>query len=276
MLMSTQANRYAHQLLDARARAHLIAPLSAHESLSVADGYDIARCILDTRIAQGEVQVGHKIGFTNRKIWSRYGVVEPIHMPIWTPMFDSTVRYIEDSHAIQSLAGALQPRLGPEVVFRLAKSPAADATLEDIADSIEWMAHAFEIVTCPFPEWKFEEADAVAAFGLHGALLIGEPKSLSGASRRNLAEVLANASVSLSCGDELRSAGFGSDVWGSPVHALWELNRMVAAQPQFEPLIAGEIVATGTWADALPIEPGQTWTTAFSGVSLPGLTVSFV
>jgi 2-keto-4-pentenoate hydratase len=276
MLMSTHANRYAHQLLDSRAGAHLISPLSAQEALSIADGYDIAKSIWDARVANGEVQVGRKIGFTNRKIWSRYGVTEPIHMPIWTPMFDSTVRYVEDNRVVQSLDGALQPRIGPEVVFRLASAPAPNASLEAIAASIDWMAHAIEIVTCPFPNWAFEEADSIAAFGLHGALLVGEPKSLSSASRRNLPEVLANASLSLSCGDELRSAGFGSDVWGSPVHALWELNRMLSSQPQFEPLRAGEIVTTGTWADVLPIEPGQTWATAFSGVSLPGLTVSFV
>jgi 2-keto-4-pentenoate hydratase len=276
MLMSTQANRYAHQLLDARAATQLIPPLSAHEPLTISDGYDIAKCILDTRIAQGEVPVGRKIGFTNRKIWSHYGVSEPIHMPIWTPIFDTTVRYIEDNHAIQSLQGAMQPRLGPELVFRLARTPAPDASVDEISESIEWMAHAFEIVTCPFPDWKFEEADAIAAFGLHGALLIGEPKSLSAASRRSLPEVLANASVAVSCGDELRSAGFGSDVWGSPVHALWQLNQMLAAQPQFEPLTAGEIITTGTWADVLPITPGETWATAFSGVSLPGLTISFI
>jgi 2-keto-4-pentenoate hydratase len=276
MLMSTQANRYAHQLLDARAGALLIPPLSTHEPLSIVDGYDIAQCILEARIAQGETQVGRKIGFTNRKIWPHYGMSEPIHMPIWAPMFDSTVRYIEDNRAIQSLQGALQPRLGPEVVFRLGKTPEPDATLEAISDCIEWMAHAFEIVICPFPEWKFEEADVVAAFGLHGALLIGEPKLLSAASRRNLSDVLANASVSVSCGGELRSAGFGSDVWASPVHALWQLNQILASQPQFAPLTAGEIITTGTWADVLPIEPRQTWATAFSGVGLPGLTISFV
>jgi 2-keto-4-pentenoate hydratase len=275
MLMSTQANRYAHQLLDARAGAQLISPLSIHQHLSSADGYDIAKCILETRIAQGEKQIGRKIEFANRKIWSHYGINKPIHTPIWTPMFDSTVRYIEDNHAVQSLAGALQPRLGPEVVFMLAKTPDPDATLEAISDCIEWMAHAFEIFICPFPDWKFEEADAVAAFGLHGALLIGEPKSLSSASRRNLPEVLANTSLSLSCAEELLSAGFGSDVSGSPVHALWQLNRMLAAQPQFAPLTAGEIVSTGTWVEVLPIAPGQTWATALSGASLPGMTVSF-
>ena len=275
MLMSTQANRYAHQLLDARAGAQTLLPLSARESLSIADGYDIAKCVLEARIALGEVPAGRKIGFTNRKIWSKYGESEPIHMPIWTTMFDSTVRYIEDNRAVQSLLGAVQPRLGPELVFRLAKTPAPDASLEEVAECIEWMAHAFEIVTCPFPDWKFEEVDAIAAFGLHGALLIGEPKSLSAASRRSLPQVLAGASVSLSCGDQLRSAGFGSDVLGSPVHALWQLNQMLAAQPQFLPLSAGEIVTTGTWADVLPVAAGENWATAFSGLSLPGMTISF-
>jgi 2-keto-4-pentenoate hydratase len=276
MLMSTQANRYAHQLLDARAKSRLIPPLSASEPLSADDAYDISQCILDARIAQGEVMVGRKIGFTNRKIWTHYGVDQPIHMPIWTPMFDTTVRYIEDNHGLQSLKGAMQPRLGPELIFRLAKAPAPDASVEEIADCIEWMAHAFEIVTCPFPDWKFEEADAIAAFGMHGALLVGEPKSLSAASRRSLPGVLANASVSVSCGDELRSAGFGSDVWGSPVHALWQLNQILQKQPQFAPLAKGEIITTGAWADVLPVEPGQSWATAFSGVSLPGLSISFV
>jgi len=276
MLMSTQANRYAHQLLDARATAKIIPPLSSAEPLSIADGYDVAKCILETRIAQGEVMLGRKIGFTNRKIWSHYGMSQPIHMPIWTPIFDTTVRYIEDSHGLQSLEGAMQPRLGPELVFRLAKTPEAGMTVEDIAECIEWMAHAFEIVTCPFPDWKFEEADAIAAFGMHGALLIGEPRSLSATSRHNLAEVLANASVSFSCGDELRSAGFGSDVWGSPVHALWQLHQMLNEQPQFAPLAAGEIITTGTWADVLPIAAGETWHSAFSGLSLPGLSISFV
>lgn len=279
MLISTQANRYAHQLLAARAHAQQSAPLSAHETLTLMDGYDIANSILHIRIAQGETPIGRKIGFANRKISARYGMSEPIDKPIWSHMFDTTVRYTEDNRGIQSLQGAVQPRIEPEIVFKLGKTPAPDATVDDIADCVEWMAHAFEIVVCPFPDWKFNTVDAIAAFGLHGSLIMGEPKLLSAASRRNLAEVLANASVSLSCSDvesSLRAAGFGSDVLGSPVHALWHLHQLLQTQPQFTPLAAGEIVATGTWTDAYPVEAGQIWSTAFSGVSLPGLTVSFV
>jgi 2-keto-4-pentenoate hydratase len=276
MLMSTQANRLAHQLLDARASIQLIPPLSASAGLTVPDSYDVAKSIMDIRIAQGEQLIGRKIGFANRRIWARYGEAEPIRTPIWTPIFDETVRFANDNRGLQSLDGALQPRLGPEIVFKLCETPAPDATMEELAECVEWMAHAFEIVICPFPEWKFELADSIAAFGLHGSLIVGEPKMLSAASRRNLAEVLANASLSLSCGDELRSAGFGSDVLESPLHALWHLHTMLNAQKQFRPLQKGELVTTGTWTDVCPIKAGETWTSAFSGVSLPGLTVSFV
>ena len=280
MLMSTQATRYAHQLLDARARSQQIAPLSSGAELTVADGYDIARSILDIRIASGEVPVGRKIGFTNRKIAARYGISAPIDASIWATMFDNTVRYTEDNHGVQSLKGALQPRIEPELVFMLGRAPAPDAAIEEIADCIEWMAHGYEIDVCPFPDWKFEVVDAIAAFGMHGALILGEPRVLSAATRRNLGDTLANASVSLSCSAQpsftLMAAGFGSDVLGNPLNALWELHRSLQNQPQFAPLAAGEIITTGSWTDGYPVMPGQTWTTAFSGLSLAGLTLSFV
>lgn len=276
MLMSTQTTRYAHQLLDLRADARQTAPLSLESGLRIDDGYAIAKSIHDIRVAQGETPVGRKLGFTNRTIWSKYGVQEPIATPIWAPIFDTTVRYATHNRGVQRLAGAVQPRIEPELVFKLHQAPARDASVEELAQCIEWMAHAFEVVVCPFPAWKFEAADAIAAFGLHGVLIVGEPHRLTPASRRYLGKVLSGAGVSMSCNGELQSAGFGDTVMESPVHALWHLHQVLNAQPQFAPLGAGEIVTTGTWTDAHPVAPGQTWVSAFSGIDLPGLTVSFV
>lgn len=278
MLMSSLANRYAHQLLDARAWSRPIAPLSSNASLSLEDAYDIAHSISAARIAQGETIIGRRIGFIDPKIGSEHDEEVTCGTLIWAPLFDATVRYVDRKHGIQSLAGALQPRLEASVVFRLRRTPAADAGLDALADCIEWIAHGLEIVICPYPDWKFNAADAIAAFGLHGALLIGEPCLLSSTSRQNLATVLSNASVSLSYGGSLRGAGYGSDVMGSPVHALLHLHRQLQAQAQHEctPLQTGEIVATGAWAAAMPIGPGQTWTTAFSAVDLAGISISFV
>ncbi|WP_197034976.1 2-keto-4-pentenoate hydratase [Herbaspirillum sp. RV1423] len=280
MLMSSQASRYAHQLLDARANTRLLPLLSSSESLSVDDAYDIARRILDIRIAQGEQPVGRKIGFTVHKTWDKYGVTDDVRIPIWAPIYDTTVRYADDNHGTQSLTGAQQPRIEPEIVFKLGRTPSPDATMDELAECIEWMAHGFEIVACPFANWEFTVADAIAAFGLHGTLIIGEPHVLSSATRHNLAQILAGASVSLSSSTDsngtLRAAGFCNDEADSPLHALWHLHQLLKKQPQFSPLTAGEIITTGTWTDAYPIEAGQTWITAFSGVALPGLTVSFV
>jgi 2-keto-4-pentenoate hydratase len=280
MLMSTQATRYAHQLLEARAAGRQLSPLSASAPLSIADGYDIAKSILDIRIAQGEKPLGRKIGFANRKLGPSDGLREQEGIPTWSTTFDTTVRYADDNMGVQSLRGAVQPRIQSEIVFKLGKTPDPNASMEGLADCIEWMAHGFEIVTCPYPDWRFEIADAIAAFGLHGALLIGEPKLVSAASRHHLAEVLADSSVSLSCREDgvysLRTAGFGSDVMGSPMYALKRLHRLLQTQPQFAPLSAGEIISTGAWAEAYPLAPGQIWTSAFSGVSLPGMSISFV
>ncbi len=276
MLMSTQASRYAHQLLDLRADARQAPPLSSDGALRMTDGYEIAKTIHDIRVANGETPVGRKLGFTNRAIWQKYGLHEPITTPIWAPIFDTTVRYAYHNRGVQSLAGAVQPRIEPELVFKLNKTPAHDASLEELTACIEWMAHAFEIVVCPFPAWKFAAADAVAAFGLHGVLIIGEPLTLTTASRRHLPQVLSGAGVSMSCNGQLRAAGFGDNVMESPVHALWHLHQVINDQPEFAPLSAGEIVTTGTWSDAYPIAPGQTWVSAFSGIGLPGLTLSLV
>ncbi|AON52726.1 2-keto-4-pentenoate hydratase [Herbaspirillum seropedicae] len=280
MLMSSQALRYAHQLLDARAQSKVIPRISESEPLSVEDAYEIAHNIRNIRVAQGEQPIGRKIGFVVRKNWERYGIIDDARIPTWAPMYDTTVRFAEDNHGLQSLTGAVQPRIEPEIVFKLGKTPAPDASLEELADCLEWMAHGFEIVVCPFPKWEFTVADSIAAFGLHGTLIVGEPHVLSSASRHHLPQILASASVSLSCSTEsasvLRAAGFCNDEMDSPLHALWHLHQLLQKQTRFRKLQAGEIITTGTWTDACPIEPGQTWTTAFSGVTLPGLTVSFV
>jgi 2-keto-4-pentenoate hydratase len=280
MLSSVDVNRYARQLLEARALSQTLPPLSAAASLSVEEAYQITHRIMSLRSARGEQLVGRKIEFSNRKVWQCFGLDEALHGPIWAPLFASTVRDAEDNTGVQSLAGAMQPRIEPEIVFGLGKTPAPDADLQTIADCIDWMAHGIEITDCPYPGWQFNAVDAIAAFGLHGTLIVGQRVNLIRSARANLATLLSAASVSLSCsGDEiftLRAAGFGSDVFGSPVHALLQLHRQLCAEPQFPPLAAGDIVATGSWTNPFAVEPGQTWTTAFSALSLPGMSIGFV
>jgi 2-keto-4-pentenoate hydratase len=276
MPMALSADIHARNFLQARACAQSLSPLSATAELTIAGAYEIAKSLDTLRTAQGETAVGRKLAFTNRTLWPKYGEREPINAPMWATLFDSTVRYLDHHYTVQSLTGAMRPRIEPEVVFKIARTPPASATIDELADCLEWIAHGIEIVVCPYPGWNFEAADAIAALGLHGTLLIGEPRPLTHTSRRTLARVLASSSVSLSCNERLLGAGFGNNVLDSPLHALWHLHQLLMSQTQFDQLQAGEIVTTGSWTDAYPAQAGQTWSTAFSGISLPGLSVSFV
>lgn len=285
MLLSTQASRYAHQLLAARADSQFMQPLSADGPMRLEDGYEIAHCILQNRVAQGELPVGRRIAFSNSKLWPGNAIADEAKNQetenlIWAHLFDTTVRHTESNRGLQSLQGAVSPKIEPNIVFKLSHAPSPEAGVEEMAECIEWIAHGLEIVDCVFPEWKFTAADAVAAFGLHAVLIVGEAKVLSSATRANLTSVLANTSLSLSYNEgesfTLSGAGMGSDITESPIHALLHLHQLLKTQPQFAPLAAGEIIATGSWTKSYSIKSGQTWTTAFSGIGLPGLTLSFI
>ncbi len=282
MLSSNKIDGYARQLLHARADVLSVPPLTRESGFGLAEGYAVARRIGQLRLGQGDYPVGRKILFPESVFPTEVGPAsEPASASrlIWAPLFDDTVRYATDSYGVQSLVGALAPRINPQIIFKLARAPRTRVSAQTLGESVEWIAPALEIMVCPYPHWQFEAADAAAAFGLHGTLIVGEPKMLSTETRHNLASVLAAANVSLSYSEgpeeTLCAGGFGSVLAGSPVHALLLLIEVLEAQ-QAEPLAAGELIATGALTGAFAVHPGQTWRTAFSGIALEGLALSFV
>ena len=87
--------------------------------------------------------------------------------------------------------GFVQPRIEPEVVFKIkAPVPLTDDP-EAVLACVEWMAPGFEIVQSHFPDWKFAAADCTAAFGLHGALVVGAPVAVTDANRGRIGRGIA-------------------------------------------------------------------------------------
>ena len=169
----------------------------------------------------------------------------------------------------------MQPRIEPEVVFKLkAPVPLTDDPAA-VLSSVEWIAPGFEIVQSHFPDWKFAAADCTAAFGLHGALMVGAPVAVTNANRAALAAALPAFRLTLSRGDTVIDQGTGANVLGSPALALAHLARLLAEQPQAPELAAGEIVTTGTITDAWPVTTGETWSSDYGTLGLDGLTLQF-
>src|SRR5438045_204337 len=132
-------------LLRLHAAPRLVAPFSdRYPGLTPEAGYEAAAALHRQRLAEGWRPLGRKIGFTNRTIWPRYGVYEPM----WGTVYDRTVVLAPDGVATLPLEGLVQPRIEPEICFGLKSVPRADHLIE----SIEWVAHSIEIVQCHHPD----------------------------------------------------------------------------------------------------------------------------
>jgi 2-oxo-3-hexenedioate decarboxylase len=248
---------------------------SSQPSFTMAQSYQVANDITQLRLARGERIRGRKIGFTNRSIWPIYNVTGPI----WGPVWDSTLTMLGGAEAhltAADLTRLAEPRLEPEIVFGLRATPASAAPADLIA-AIDWVAHGYEIVQSHYSAWKFTAPDAVAAFGLHGRLFVGQPIAWREApSPENDARwqaELATLSLALYCDNQLIATGLGNAALDSPLLALGFLVQTLQDQGQ-APLQPGEVITTGTLTDAQPIHAGQRWESRISGSRLPGLRLN--
>ena len=237
------------------------------------EAYAVTAEILRLRRARGERTVGRKIGFTNRSIWAEYGATAPI----WAHVYDRTFVTAERNRATLSLKSSARPRLEPEIAFKL-KAPLAAGVTDParVLESVEWVAPSVEIVDCHFDDWKFQSADSAADFALHWRLVVGTPHTVESAEIPKLVAQLRDCRVTLSRNGEVRDRGVGANALGHPAGALAHLAAVLAVQPQFAPLAAGEIITTGTLTAALPIRPEETWSSRYEGLAgVTGLEITF-
>src|SRR5688500_17067067 len=159
----------AEALIAVHEDSALVSPFTRqYPGITPADGYAAARKLHEHRLAKGWKPVGRKIGFTNRTLWDKYGV----HEPMWGTVYDRTLIRAENDRATVPLAGLVQPRIEPETCFKLKAVPRS-GDLDELLRCIEWMAHSVEIVQCHHPDWKVTIADCTTDNGLHGRLVVG-------------------------------------------------------------------------------------------------------
>jgi 2-oxo-3-hexenedioate decarboxylase len=257
----------ADELIDLHENARLAPPFTERNpGLTPAKAYEAATALHARRLAAGWKPIGRKIGFTNRTLWTRYGVYEPI----WGTVYDRT---LETNPGSFSLRGLVQPRIEPEICFGLKAAPPVTRDPERLLASIEWIGHSIEVVQCHHPDWKMQLADCCAGNGLHGRLLVGERVPVSRIP--NLADLLPKMQVTLKMAGKIVDRGAGANVLDSPLLALAYFVEVLAKQPGAEPLRPGELVSTGTITDAHPVAQGETWSTEIDGLPLPGHTLRF-
>lgn len=240
------------------------------EALPSANGFDLDAAyameleVMRLRQSAGAVVIGRKVGYANKAMWRAL----KLNTLVWAHMFDDTVHKAPQGSFELPLGRYRSPKIEPEIVIKV-RDPQHGCGLL----TAEWIALGFEILDNPYPEWKFQPVDFVAAWGLHVGLIVGEPLDVTSANIDQLTNQLADFKISLFCNNELVEEGAGKNSLRSPALCLEELAR--ASSERNDPLQAGEIISTGTLTTAQPIRLGEEWRAELNGLPLEPLRVRF-
>ncbi len=242
-------------------------------ALDLAQAYAVTAAISARRQRRGEIPIGRKLGFTNTTIWDEYGV----YAPIWGYVYNTTVSDISaDRRCIFDLSRVVEPRIEPEITLSFKAAPQPGMTEREILECIDWVAHGFEVVQSLFPGWRFSAPDTIAAFGLHGALMLGPRHEVTNANIDFWMSILTSFEVSLHCNGQFADRGIASNVLGGPLSALRHAVEVLSQDRSNPPISAGEIVTTGTVTRAFAICSGQSWQSSFSGAPFESLLIELV
>jgi 2-keto-4-pentenoate hydratase len=266
----SQVEALARELFAAYQTGQMVpVPPCAHPGVDFNFAYDVASLLKKWREEQGNRAVGRKVGFANRATWRALD----LETLVWSHMYDDTVRYAKNNFAAVRIQKARALKVEPEIVFGLKHSipPGADAATALAAT--DWLALGFEIIDCPFPDWKFTPIDFVASFGLHAGLVVGEKIQVTPESTPKLLVELSQFKLRVSKNGEFVEEGSGKNSLNSPAACVAELAAAIAQRFPAEPLGATELISSGTLTRGHRAGSGDAWTAEVGGIALPALTL---
>jgi 2-keto-4-pentenoate hydratase len=261
----------AHELLSAYEAGQVIAVLpSARTGFDLNLAYEVEAKLKQLRETARNKAAGRKVGYANKAMWR----VLKLDTLVWAHMYDDTVHYSDANSATLTVAHPRSLKIEPEIIFGMKQQfTGENFDAASALASTDWLALGFEIIDCPFPEWKFQPSDFVASFGLHAALLIGERIQVRPDLIATLVDELARFKVRMMKGGELVEEGSGKNSLKNPALCVAELGAAIAKRFPSHPLNAGEIVSSGTLTSGHLTSRGDVWTAEIEGISLPPLTV---
>src|SRR5579862_9620293 len=205
----------AQELLTAREAGQMVSvPPSERPGFDLDTAYQVESALKKFREAAGHRAVGRKVGYANKAMWR----ILKLETLVWAHMYDDTVHYSDGNSATLSVADPRSLKNEPEIIFGL-RGPVTTEKPPDAAAALaytDWLAIGFEIIDCPFPEWKFQPGDFVASFGLHAALVVGQRMPVQQESVPMLVDELSRFKVRMSRNRAFVEEGSGRNALKNP------------------------------------------------------------
>ncbi|WP_427309817.1 2-keto-4-pentenoate hydratase [Cupriavidus sp. H39] len=237
--MSVDILQLAQRLDEAALHAQAIEQLTASARFSLPQAYAIQRASIARRDARGELPLGIKLGFTSRAKMAQMGV----DALIWGLLTDGM---LEEEGGTVDLARYIHPRVEPEICFLLKETIDGPLTQLELAQYVEAVAPAAEIIDSRYRNFRFTLEDVVADNCSSAGLVVGAW------ARPDID--LANLGVALCFDGRARQLGSTAAILGNPWRALVQASRLAAAAEM--PLRAGSLVLAGAATAAEALVPG--------------------
>ncbi len=243
-------DQIATDLFEALQTGSPIGRLTAEYEFSIADAYGIQDRFIERRLSEDNQVVGHKIGLTSEGIQEQLNVSEPDFGRLLTDMFVS-------EHAVPG-GELINPRIEPEIGFRLERSLEPPVTYLDVLDATKSVFPVLEIIDSRIADWDIRIQDTIADNASAGLFVTGE--ALRDPAERDL----SFEGVKLWKNGRLDARGIGANVLDHPARAVaWLANTL---EDMGDSLEAGEIVLSGSFTPASDITAGDVITAEFSTI----------
>ena len=232
---------------------HTVAPLTEREpEITIEDAYHISRGLLERRLAEGERRDRQEIGVTSKAVQRMLGV----HQPDFGYLTDR-MKY-PDGGELPISSQMIQPRAEGEIAFLLKRDLVGPGVgIDEVLDATERVFPCFEIVDSRIDDWKIRDLrhDRRQCF----VRLVRDRRPWRGAARVDL----VTCGMVVEKNGEIISTGAGAAALGSPAFCVaWLANTLGGFGI---PLLAGEIVLSGSLVPLEPVVAGDRMQLTWAG-----------
>ncbi len=251
--MSTTTDNLIETFWQARQRG-IYFPPDFFGKLTIDQSYHVQLGLIERRRAQGERQIGWKVGLTAPAMQQQFG----FHEPVFGCVLDS-----KPSGHVFAAGSLIVPGFENELCMRLRTDLSGTIDLNDARAAVDVVYPSLEIIETrgPFTE---QIAVALADNAQQKTVILGAPAALPA----DLTTIEARVTIN----DHLVGTGTGDAVLGNPLNSIVWLAAKLGAYGRV--LQAGEIIMTGSFTRQFPMTPGDTIETVFSGLGAVSTTLS--
>lgn len=222
-----------------------------HPDMTIEDGYAISREWVKTKLAEGRVVKGHKIGLTSRAMQQASQITEPDYGTLLDDMF------FEQGGDIP-FARFIAPRIEVELAFILGKRlEGPNISIFDVLTATDYVVPAIEIIDARIEQFDRETGamrkvfDTIADNAANAGIVTGgRPVKPDAVDLRWVGALLYKNGV-------IEESGLAAAVLNHPATGVaWLANKLA---PWGECLEAGEVVLGGSFTRPTTAKPGDTF-----------------